>query len=198
MKLNSFLALLITSFNCLSQTNQIQSTTNTPTSTQDKQFAAVCKVLPNYFKVDEDKTNNAVSVSLNSPDVIQDLGKEYFKMDMICTTVKSEVIPSEVSLGFFTRAQMTEFSDENTYALYYDGQTVNLSKYNYNYSNNGDGSTSEQYWAQIPFSKFHDVAWAKTVFLRTEHQNLEIPSSVRQKWKLLWNYYTLRNAKHDN
>jgi hypothetical protein len=150
------------------------------------------------FHQEQDQVDDHFTEDQQDYDELEYRGDAVFSCEIVAFIYPPKKTPKTFNLHLVSHSKDWRFLDSHDCMVRYDDNK--LEPFNLQYKSDvlNDATVRETAWPEFTFEQFHDVAFAKTVFIKFGFKNYEISPAIRQKWKLIWTYYRLKQLNENS
>lgn len=149
------------------------------------------------FSIDKDEVTGRLKFSLEKRETLERGWGESLEYEIYCSMKPAEKFPSTIALMFTSHTRDWSFLKYHDLTFRCDDKLLEFSTPDYSNEVLQNASVLEFICEHFSLKQFHDLAFAKQVFVKIGYKNYEIPAPARKKWRLLWTFFDLARASKD-
>ena len=191
MKIPFFAIFALLAVSVTAQTNLVSTNLNRDL---EGRYNVVVEAIDKYFQIKKDAVDDTETISLNNYEELEHTDSAAVSYDVVAFIHPPKRLPDRISLHLISHSEEWRFLEDHDFTIRFDDKK--LSPGNLAYSNKvlRDATVIENIWPDFTLEQFHDIAFANSVFIKFGFRSYEIPTVQRQKWKLFWTYFNLKQA----
>jgi hypothetical protein len=159
------------------------------TNSVSKQFEAAASAMTSYFEFKKDDVTGEVKIDQPDYDVIA--GGDGVGVELVCLLKENQEFPSTVTFHVHSESSEWRFLDYHAMAVRADNMKKDFGEPN-DYSKVVYGGVTEGFLLDWTLDELHDFAWSNDFVFKIGTSNFRVSAEQRQKWKLLWKYFSLK------